>query len=132
MNQLVYDFLQKTNNNPHKAWDEYIKYHLLSGKPFPEDVKGTQDFIKASKPEQQPKKAKKPYNKKPIQPTEYKMTIEDVVKECERIVRDFTQYQHEAKDKLMAMNYWNTIQSAKIMLSKITGVEYVCTDFTKL
>ncbi len=127
MNQLVYEFLQQNDNDPHEAWDEYIKYHLLSGKPFPDDVKGLQDFIKASKPEQ-PKKVKKPSVRKPIQPTEYKMNIEDVVRECERIVRDFTKYQHEAKDKSMAMSYWSTAQDAKIMLCKITGVEYVCVD----
>ena len=48
MNQIVYEFLSKTNNNPHKAYDEYIKYHLISGISLPRDVKGLQDFIKAS------------------------------------------------------------------------------------
>lgn len=131
MNQLIYNFLQKTNNDPHKAWDEYIKYHLLSGKPFPEDIKGIQDFIKASKPEQ-PKKVRKPYNKKSAEPMEYKMTIEDVMQEYKRIIRNFTQFQHEAKDRDSAMSYWHIVQDAKIMLSKITGVEYVCIDFTNI
>jgi hypothetical protein len=32
MNPMVNVFLENNNNNPHKAYDEYIKYHLLSGK----------------------------------------------------------------------------------------------------
>lgn len=67
MNIIVYEFLSKTNNNPHKAWDEYIKYYLLSGKQLSEDIKGIQDFIKASKPEQE-KKKRKSYTKRIIKP----------------------------------------------------------------
>jgi len=125
MNQIVYEYLNKTNNNPHKAYDEYIKYHLLSGRQFPEDVKGIKDFIKASKPEE---KKKKTTYRKPSQITEYKMTIEEVVEELKHNIRNYTQYQHEAKNHSDAMNYWSTVQTWKIMLCHITGQEYIGED----
>ena len=131
MNQLVYEFLQKTNNDPHKAYDEYIKYHLLSGNPFPKDVKGITDFIKASKPEE-PKKVRKPYVKKVTTSTEYKMTIEDVVKYLKQVIKiEEEQLEMDKKSKLFkdhAMSTWSNLQQYKIMLCKIIGVEYVCID----
>jgi len=38
-----------SDNNPHHAYDQYIKDHLLSGRSFPYYIQGIKDFITASK-----------------------------------------------------------------------------------
>jgi len=38
-----------SDNNPHTAYEQYIKDHLLSGNPFPYYIAGIKDFITASK-----------------------------------------------------------------------------------
>jgi len=37
------------DNNPHTAYNQYIKEHLLSGQSFPYYIAGIKDFITASK-----------------------------------------------------------------------------------
>jgi hypothetical protein len=49
MREDVTDYLTRTNNNPHQAWDLFVKEHLQSGKAFPNWIKGKKDFIKVSK-----------------------------------------------------------------------------------
>ena len=85
MNNIVYEFLAKADNNPHKAYDEYIKYHLLAGKQLPEDVKGLKDFMKASKPQEQ-KLKRKTYAKSISEPTEPKMDITEVISYLKQII----------------------------------------------
>ena len=46
--KIIKSFLEDTNNNPHKAWDEYIKFYLEGGIPLPVYIKGIKDFIKVS------------------------------------------------------------------------------------
>lgn len=127
INPIVNEYLNKNNNDPQKAYNEYIKYHLLSGNKLPEDVSGIRDFIKESQPITITKK-NKTYNKKIIKTNKYNMTIEDVVNDCKRIIKDYVSYQHEAKTRESKFGYWESIQSAKILLSKITGTEYSCID----
>ena len=47
--RLIKLYLSDTDNNPHKAWDEYIKFYLVSGQQLPGYIKGIKDFIKVSK-----------------------------------------------------------------------------------
>lgn len=47
--ELCQSYLLETNNNPHKAYDQYIKDNLLRGQLFPHYISGIKDFIKASK-----------------------------------------------------------------------------------
>jgi len=47
--ELCQSYLLATNNNPHKAYDQYIKDNLLKGQLFPHYINGIKDFIKASK-----------------------------------------------------------------------------------
>jgi len=49
MRDTVNSYLLLNNNNPHTAWNEYIKDHLLSGKTLPYYIKGLKDFITVSK-----------------------------------------------------------------------------------
>jgi hypothetical protein len=46
-NECTYYLLQ-TGNNPHKAYDLFIKEHLESNQTFPYYVKGMKDFLKVS------------------------------------------------------------------------------------
>jgi hypothetical protein len=48
MERLVKNFLEDNNNNPHKAWDEYIKFYLTANLQLPNCIKGLKDFIKIS------------------------------------------------------------------------------------
>jgi len=38
-----------SDNNPHTAYEQYIKDHMLSGQPMPYYIQGIKDFITASK-----------------------------------------------------------------------------------
>lgn len=38
-----------SDNNPHRAWDTYIKDHLEQNRPLPHYISGIKDFITASK-----------------------------------------------------------------------------------
>lgn len=49
MREDVTEYLLKTNNDPHAAWDLFIKRHLQAGISIPEWIKGKQDFVKVSK-----------------------------------------------------------------------------------
>jgi len=49
MRDTVNSYLLLNNNNPHAAWNEYIKDHLLSGKTISYYIKGLKDFITVSK-----------------------------------------------------------------------------------
>ena len=130
MNSLVYEYLNKTGNNPHKAYDEYIKYHLLSGERLPEDIKGLKDFITASKPEQP--KQRKLYIKKSAELTGPKMSITEVIDYLKQIIKlEEEQLEMDKKSKLFknnAMNTWSSLQENKILLCKILGKEYICED----
>lgn len=48
MESLVRLYLDDTNNDPHIAWDEYVKYNMISNNKFPDYIKGIKDFIKVS------------------------------------------------------------------------------------
>ena len=126
MNALINEFLEKTNNDPHKAWDEYIKYHLMSGNSFPEDIKGIKDFIKASVPEQ---KKRRSNIKKIVQLKGYSMSIEQVVsylKDIIPLMEEQLKMDIRSNNLSMARQTWSSLQSNKIMLCKITGKEYIC------
>ncbi|HBY20011.1 MAG TPA: hypothetical protein DEG71_03215 [Clostridiales bacterium] len=49
MRDTVNSYLLINNNNPHAAYNGYIKDHLLSGKLLPHYVNGLKDFIAVSK-----------------------------------------------------------------------------------
>jgi len=49
MRDTVNSYLLINNNNPHAAYNGYIKDHLLSGKVLPYYVNGIKDFIAVSK-----------------------------------------------------------------------------------
>ena len=47
--RLIKLYLADTQNNPHQAYNEYIKFYLVSGQKLPGYVKGLKDFVKVSK-----------------------------------------------------------------------------------
>ena len=47
--RLIKLYLADTKNNPHNAYNEYIKFYLLSGQQLPGYIKGLKDFCKISK-----------------------------------------------------------------------------------
>ena len=47
--RLIKLYLIDTDNDPHNAYNEYIKFYLVSGQKLPGYVKGLKDFIKISK-----------------------------------------------------------------------------------
>ncbi|STO12828.1 Uncharacterised protein [[Flavobacterium] thermophilum] len=49
MREEVTEYLLKTNNDPHAAWDLFIKRHLQAGIEIPEWIHGKKDFVKVSK-----------------------------------------------------------------------------------
>lgn len=49
MENRVTHWLLNNDNNPHKAWDSFIKYHLESKSIIPHYIKGIEDFNKVSK-----------------------------------------------------------------------------------
>lgn len=51
MRGLVNYYLMQNNNNPHNAYDEYIKDYLLNNMPLPYFINGLKDFIKLSQDE---------------------------------------------------------------------------------
>ena len=123
MNLIVNEFLTKTNNDPHKAYDEFIKYHLLAGKPFPEDVKGLQDFVKESNPQQN--KPKKYISKKP---KEYiTMSAEEIVNLIKgkiNLQNDCMKWYQEKHDEYMYNNARSAREALRILLCNITHIEY--------
>jgi hypothetical protein len=48
MREDVTEYLQRSNNDPHQAWDLFIKEHLEAGKPLPNWIKGKKDFVKVA------------------------------------------------------------------------------------
>ena len=127
--EIIIGYLQESNNNPHEAYDNYIKYYLASGSTFPECIQGIKDFIKYSKPETEQVKTKKQYNRKQNTDTEYKMTMDDIVTELKRSIslyEDMQKYYTDKGEKESAKSAWASLQSYKIMLCKILGQEYIC------
>lgn len=49
MREDVTEYLLKTNNDPHAAWDLFVKRHLQAGIEIPEWIHGKKDFVKVSK-----------------------------------------------------------------------------------
>jgi hypothetical protein len=49
MREEVTEYLLKTNNDPHVAWDLFVKRHLQAGIEIPEWIHGKKDFVKVSK-----------------------------------------------------------------------------------
>jgi hypothetical protein len=49
MREEVTEYLLKTNNDPHAAWDLFVKKHLQAGIEIPEWIHGKKDFVKVSK-----------------------------------------------------------------------------------
>ena len=47
--RLIKLYLADTNNDPHKAYNEYIKFYLVSSQQLPGYIKGLKDFVKVSK-----------------------------------------------------------------------------------
>jgi len=47
--RLIKLYLADTDNDPHNAYNEYIKFYLVSGQQLPGYIKGLKDFIKVSK-----------------------------------------------------------------------------------
>ena len=49
MRELVNSYLLSNGNDPHKAYDDYIKYFLTNNIMLPYYVKGLEDFVNLSK-----------------------------------------------------------------------------------
>jgi hypothetical protein len=49
MREEVTEYLLKTNNDPHAAWDLFVKRHLQAGIEIPEWIHDKKDFVKVSK-----------------------------------------------------------------------------------
>jgi len=49
MRNVVDSYLLFNNNNPHAAYNQYIKDHLLSGKTLPYFINGIKDFVNVSR-----------------------------------------------------------------------------------
>ena len=49
VSRLIKLYLVDTDNDPHQAYNEYIKFYLLSNQQLPGYIKGLKDFIKVSK-----------------------------------------------------------------------------------
>lgn len=49
MKEDVTEWLLKTNNDPHKAWDEYCKHLVMNNHLRSHYIKGKEDFVKVSK-----------------------------------------------------------------------------------
>jgi hypothetical protein len=123
--EIVSEYLQETNNNPHEAYNKYIKYYLESGKSLPTFIEGIKDFIRWSKPEQNKSKIHRPTKQK----ESIKMNAEDIL---EHIKQSITLYENcikECKSKEDKRSYWTSLQAYKIMYCKIIGIEYICIDY---
>lgn len=46
---IIKSFLKENDNNPEKAWDDYIAYYLRNRIGFPAHIKGIKDFKRVSK-----------------------------------------------------------------------------------
>ena len=123
MNLLINEFLVKTDNNPHKAYDEYIKYHLLSGIIFPSDVTGIKDFIIASDPEQN--KPKKYISKK--RKINITMDVNDIMEEIKskiKLQNDCMIWYKEKSDNYMYELSHSSRETLRGLLCKITNTEF--------
>ncbi|MDQ0255551.1 hypothetical protein J2S74_002933 [Evansella vedderi] len=49
MREICTEYLNKNNNEPHAAYEDMIKEHLISVKSIPSCIRGVKDFIKVSK-----------------------------------------------------------------------------------
>jgi hypothetical protein len=49
MNEDVTEWLLKSDNNPHVAWDEYCKHLVMNNHLRSHYIKGKEDFVKVSK-----------------------------------------------------------------------------------
>lgn len=46
---IIKSFLEKNNNDPEEAWDDYIKFYLRGRAGFPSNIKGIKDFKRVAK-----------------------------------------------------------------------------------
>lgn len=49
MEFLVKSYLLRANNDPHEAYNEFIKCHLMSSRRLPDYIKGLKDFVDVAK-----------------------------------------------------------------------------------
>ena len=125
MNTLVNEFLAENRNDPHKAYDEYIKHHLLCGMPIPTDITGLKDFIKQSEPEVKKKKQRKSIKK--IENMDAKNIIREI-KESIESYNDSMKWYKERNDQYMfRMNHSNR-ETLRIILCRVTYQEYEYID----
>jgi hypothetical protein len=115
----------KTNNDPHQAWDEYIKYFLLSGKKMPDDINGIKDFIKASEP-QEKRKVKRAVKSKPVE--NITMSVNEVIIQIKHDINLYNDnmifYKNKSDDYMFNLSC-NSRETLRVLLSNITNTEYV-------
>lgn len=115
MENDVREWLYKTNNDPHKAWDEYIKDMLTRGVARAYYIKGIKDFIAVSEKvkledkieeEKAVQKAIQEEKKESIINWLKGLTVEEYTKSIKPIFK-----QIEDKNlRMMIVNIWAMIQ----------------------
>jgi hypothetical protein len=107
-------YLLQTNNEPHKAYDLFIKEHLESGEWLPYYIKGNKDFIQVSqelavelnRKDQMKKADKEKYESKQ---TIIKFIMDTTVQEMKEIYKQY-------KDKVS--------QSDKLVLHEVYSMKF--------
>lgn len=110
MKKEVKQWLIRNGNDPHKAWDDYVKYHLTNNLSMDYYIKGLKDFINVSADladQMTKEKIKKEYKEKMEQ-------------KKERLINELKEMPKDAAVKL-----WKTNKNKLSNKDKITLVDIV-------
>lgn len=117
MKDLVSYYLTFSNNDPHKAYDEYIKEHLLSGKQLPYFIKGLEDFIKVAKQKEVEKQIKEEKEMQQIRNEDGKeLLIIRYTEDQEGLNKALKEYKGTPVYKKL-VEFWMSLQEAKPQIS---------------
>lgn len=109
MKQEVMEYLLKTNNDPHKAWDLYIKHHLENNILMPHYIKGIKDFLLVAEEIKEENQKQVYEEKKKLELKDYqeqlsKITIEKYKNELYPIFKTMSN-----KEKQSMVHLWSCV-----------------------
>ena len=114
MKEDVSEWLEKTNNDPHTAWDEYCKHLVMNNHLRSHWIKGKEDFIKVSKE----------FNAEIKRQQEIKQQKE-ISKQNKQIIIDFIMNLNFEEMKAIWNEYKNNVsQSDKLVIQEIYLMKY--------
>lgn len=114
MKEDVSEWLEKTNNDPHKAWDEYCKHLVMNNYLRSHYIRGKEDFIKISKEFETEMKREQEIKEQ-----------KEIYKQNKQIVIDFIMNLSFDEMKAIWNKYKNNVpKSDKLVLQEVYSMKY--------